>query len=552
MSRIDVRKLMPGATSCLECFVNATKGDKILIITDNIEIAEALAEASNKAGAEVMVYYLPQVLRPIKHLNDTLRKLIEYSTVVFTPFDDIEEESSFRKEIVELAGVGIGRKIAHMPSVTPKMFMGKGMLSLNSMEMQKMIERTEKLAMLLSATKKVIIQSAAHRETNLSLDLVGWNRSGIVSTGHIMKGSWGNLPSGEAFVLPKRNTAQGTIVIDKAISNLPYDDLPATIVITNGRVDIDSIKDGKSLKNLLKKCPDSMRTVCEFGIGTNPKHASNHALIENEKMLKTIHIAIGNNLVFGGDIEAPKHIDMVISKPTVLVRGLLSDENENEMICIIEGGQIRDERINSFFSVYYESFTKEIKGDAVITVKQGISVEDKGEFLFTWDEISKNDRARFIEFLQYNFCINWVDMAQIKKPDDLTFIASTKDNFVELVLNNEKTKAILKIDDGRTTALIVKKENGNLNIYKGDDMLYRCWQDHRGHKLRIPVGNVDTAKKVMEVWGCFDHAKPESVKNIIKNYNKKFNGGSELVYQLLNTLEKFGIIEITRPIDEPL
>lgn len=457
MNPLDHRDLMPGATACVECFVNVTKGDKILIITDNPEIAEALAVASKKAGGEVTVYYLPRVLRPIERLNKTLENLIFNSTVVFTPFEDYEKESSFRAEIVKLAVAGKKRKIAHMPSVTSKMFMGEGMLSLTPTEMQKMKEITEKLAILLSATKKVRIKSADRDETDLKLELEGWDRSGIVSTGHIMKGSWGNLPSGEAFVLPKKGTANGTIVVDRAISYVPNNELPVTIGITDGIV--DSIGDGESLRNLLKDYPENARLVCEFGIGTNPKHATNHTPVEIEKMLKTIHIAIGSNTAFGGDIEAPIHIDMVISKPNVWVTKLFNEEE----IPIIEKSIINEGRIDSFFNVHYENLSRDIKGDSYITVKNKKIVEAKE-----------------------------------------------------------------------------------------DDMLYRCWNDHRGHNLRIPVGNNATAKKVIEVWSCIDPDKPEQVKNIIKRFCKKFNGDSKLVYQLLNTLEKFGIIDITQHIDGAL
>ncbi len=453
MECTDIKELMPGATSCVENFVKIIEGDKILIITDNPKIAEALAEASVKVGGEVNIIYLPRIMRPIKHLSNTLKSMILGSDVVFTPFEAFKDERSFRREICELAKEGAGRKIAHMIGFTEGMFRGPGMLTLNSKEMQKMVDLTEKLAVLLSATKKIKIRSAIHDETELSLELEGWNRSGIVSTGHILKGSWGNLPSGEAFVVPKKGTANGTIVVDMAISELPSSELPLTMKITQGKIILESIKDGISLKNLLKDYSEDARTICEFGIGTNPKPCYGFSVIEIEKIIRTIHIAIGSNSVFGGDIKTQvPHTDMVIARPNVSADNLLS----NGTVDIIEEGTIMEEQIDSFFKVNYTCFSKELDSSAFIKVKQAVTVEEEG------------------------------------------------------------------------------------------DKLYRCWSDFRGHKLRIAIGDDETAIEVRKVWSLIDSKNIEKVKDVLLKFDKRFKVDGEHAYQLLNVLEKFGIIDITK------
>ena len=449
----DYNRLMPGATACVKEFADIKKEDKVLIITDKTAIAEALAKVSKDVGVEeVLVFYLPRVMRPLKQLSEALKSLILGSTVVFTPFDSMEGEVPFRTEIVKLAGVDDGRKIVHMPSVTPRMFCGDGMLGLDSNEITEMTKLTEKLAILLSAAKEIRITSASQNETDLCMDLGGWGHSGIVSTGHILKRSWGNLPSGEAFVLPERGTASGTIVIDKAIAGIPSNELPVTLNVTHGIIELDTIKNGKTLKNLLNNFyDDDARTVCEFGIGTNPKSTANNGPIEIEKMLKTIHIAIGNNAIFGGDIRGPvPHIDMVISEPTVTVEDLQSGS-----IDIIDGGLIKRDRIDAFFKVHYKSFPDKISDFATVKIISEVSAEED------------------------------------KK--------------------------------GR---------------------LCRCWRDYRGHKLRVAVGDDDTARKAKEVWSCIDSSPSQSVTKIFKQFNFKYGEDSKLACQLLRTLEKFGLIKI--------
>ncbi len=85
------------------------------------------------------------------------------------------------------------------------------------------------------------------------------------------------------------------------------------------------------------------------------------------------------------------------------------------------------------------------------------------EYLFSWDKVPGNDSKRLIEFLKQKFDISWVETARIEKIDDgKTIRVSTEKNYLSLTLNDEQTELNLKIDDGRTTELMVKTENGKL------------------------------------------------------------------------------------------
>jgi formylglycine-generating enzyme required for sulfatase activity len=102
-----------------------------------------------------------------------------------------------------------------------------------------------------------------------------------------------------------------------------------------------------------------------------------------------------------------------------------------------------------------------------ITSEELIQDEEKPErYLFCWENVPGNDSGRLIEFLMQNFNIEWIKAAKINKNDDDKTIRITNDtNFLSLTLNNEKNNVNLEIDDGRTDKFIVKKENGELNIY---------------------------------------------------------------------------------------
>ena len=56
-----------------------------------------------------------------------------------------------------------------------------------------------------------------------------------------------------------------------------------------------------------------------MGIGINPKAKIIGNVLEDEKVLGTCHIAIGNNVFYGGSNDVPIHLDGVITRPTIYV-----------------------------------------------------------------------------------------------------------------------------------------------------------------------------------------------------------------------------------------
>ena len=88
------------------------------------------------------------------------------------------------------------------------------------------------------------------------------------------------------------------------------------------------------------------------------------------------------------------------------------------------------------------------------------------EYLFSWGKVPGTDSERFLRFLMDDLDIGWVQNAKIVKSDDGKTLRIFNDKkSVEIKLDEVNKKAILKISDGKTRVLEVKKENGELNIY---------------------------------------------------------------------------------------
>ncbi len=88
------------------------------------------------------------------------------------------------------------------------------------------------------------------------------------------------------------------------------------------------------------------------------------------------------------------------------------------------------------------------------------------EYLFSWDNVPGKDSERLLRFLKDDLDIGWAENAYISKSSDGMIISISKGvNSAEIIMDEKKKKATLKISDGKTLYLKVKEENGKLNIY---------------------------------------------------------------------------------------
>jgi hypothetical protein len=186
----------------------------------------------------------------------------------------------------------------------------------------------EKLRQLFNDTDEIRITTKAG--TDLYYNIKGIN--GIVADGnYTTPGSGGNLPAGEVYAPPNGKRIDGKIVIDgssRVQNGTMLIQEPITLTVKDGNItEIAGGKEAKELENTLNwaasiaKHPGSVRRICEFGIGLNPKAKIIGATIVDDKALGTAHIGIGSNYWFGGNIYAIIHLDQVFRNPEVYFDG---------------------------------------------------------------------------------------------------------------------------------------------------------------------------------------------------------------------------------------
>ena len=88
-------------------------------------------------------------------------------------------------------------------------------------------------------------------------------------------------------------------------------------------------------------------------------------------------------------------------------------------------------------------------------------------YLFSWDNVPGKESEKLLKFLRDNLDVDWAGNAEIcKSSDDETIRIFKDENSAEIKVDKKKEKATLKISDGRTHNLKVKKVNGELGIYE--------------------------------------------------------------------------------------
>ena len=133
---------------------------------------------------------------------------------------------------------------------------------------------------------------------------------------------------GEVSQMPRVNCAEGTIVVDGPIAHIGQPDSPITLKVEKGRVVSVSgeCRQAAELRQIIEGI-EFAGNIAEIGIGLNPMCRRNGDFEEEKKARGYVHIAIGDNVFYGGDVQCAVHMDMVIHAPTVTRDRMLVVDN---------------------------------------------------------------------------------------------------------------------------------------------------------------------------------------------------------------------------------
>jgi len=310
--------LNSSAKIALRDCMNLNSTETLLVVTDDstLSIGTALFEVGKKLAKESTLVVMQERKVNGQEPPDQIADLMGKFNAVICPTRKSLTHTDARRKACEK-----GARVATMPGITEEV-----MIRTMGADYLKIAERTYKLTEILDKGKMAHVTSPAG--TDIYLPIEGINA--ISSTGLVNEtGKYGNLPSGESFLMPEEGKTEGIFVVDGSFASVGkiYEE-PIRITVEKGyAVKIEGGKEADKLKAALEPLGKEAYNVAELGIGTNDQAIVTGEILEDEKVMGTAHIALGNNISMGGTCGVGIHVDGVFLNPTVKIDDKIILEN---------------------------------------------------------------------------------------------------------------------------------------------------------------------------------------------------------------------------------
>ena len=278
------------AQNILRDCMGAQQGEEVLIVTDDsrVNIAQALYKGAVNLGCEAMMMVMKERELNGEEPPKAVAEAMKAADIVICPTAKSLTHTNARIRAAET-----GTRVATMPGITEKMF-SQGAMTADYAAVEQLTARITGCV--------------------LTLNLDG--RKGVPSPGVYRKpGQCGNLPSGEAYIAPLEDGADGEMIIDGSMVGIGRLGSPLRVVVKKGK--LQEVTGDKSEKLDILLANERNATIGELGIGTNEAAVLNGVILEDEKVYGTVHIAFGTNTSFGGVNKADCHMEGVILEPTL-------------------------------------------------------------------------------------------------------------------------------------------------------------------------------------------------------------------------------------------
>ncbi|MBI2251714.1 MAG: aminopeptidase [Armatimonadetes bacterium] len=303
--------LLKSAEIALRDCLGVKKGEQVLIITDEPlrKIGQIFWEKAKELLTEAILLEIIPRKTSGEEPPPLVAQALKTCDVFVIPTSKSLTHTKARREANKSGARG-----ATLPSITEDIM--KRTLSADYIKIAK---RSQKIAEILNQGRIVKITTPAGTKLTFSIE----GREADPDTGlYLKKGDFGNLPAGEAYVAPIEGTAEGILVVDGAMVGGIINQ-PIIMKVEQGFV-TDIGGNGEAtlkLKEMLKPFDKLARNIAEFGVGTNDQAIITGNVLEDEKVMGTVHIALGNNLHFGGKVDVPLYSDGILLSPTVEIDG---------------------------------------------------------------------------------------------------------------------------------------------------------------------------------------------------------------------------------------
>ncbi|MDO9517949.1 MAG: aminopeptidase [Methanosarcinaceae archaeon] len=304
-------ELKKSADTIIRTCMGVKPGESVLIVTDKCtdeRIANALFDAAVDADCEALLLAMKPRIQHGEEPPLVVAEAMRSADVILAPTSKSITHTKARQNACKM-----GARVATLPGITMDMMISGGMTA----DYGKMGAVAKEVFEALDGSKEIRVTTKLG--TDVVFDVAGceWK----ADTGNCTApGSMSNLPAGELFVAPA--SANGIVVIDGDMGGLGLLDEPIVIEVKNGYAVSFSGKRADELERMIDRVGPDARNVAELGIGINPAARLIGVILEDEKVGGTVHMALGDNSTFGGNVSVELHLDGIITSPKVYVDGV--------------------------------------------------------------------------------------------------------------------------------------------------------------------------------------------------------------------------------------
>jgi leucyl aminopeptidase (aminopeptidase T) len=268
-------------------------------------IGEALRDEAGAAGADAVLIVMDERDTHGAEPPASVAAALAACDVFIAPTSKSLSHTNVRKRASEAGARG-----ATMPGVTEDL-----LARVMAVDFDTMAARSMAVAEALSSGTRAHVTCPRGTDLRLAID----GRLGIADDGKLTeRGAFGNLPCGEGFIAPVYG--DGTVVAT-SVAPLGLSSDPARLTVAEGRIVAADGGLGPSFIELLLAHGTLGANLAELGVGTNDRAQLTGNVLEDEKILGTVHVAFGASAAIGGTVSVPIHLDVVILEASLEVDG---------------------------------------------------------------------------------------------------------------------------------------------------------------------------------------------------------------------------------------
>ncbi len=301
--------LHAGVRTVIRDCLAVRRGEAGLVIADDptADLAGALRDEAAAAGADAVLCLMDARSTDGEEPPAPVAAALAAADVFLAPTRRSLSHTQARKRASEAGARG-----ATLPGVTAA-------LLARTMAVDRSALAVRCGALAAALTGATIARVTCPAGTDLTLDLAG--RQGIADDGDLRRaGAFGNLPCGEGFIAPLGGDG---VLYATSLASLGLAEQPVALRVDGGRLTGGEGELADALGDRLRGAGGPQGTnLAELGIGANPSATLTGNVLEDEKILGSVHVAFGASAGIGGTVAVPVHLDCVVLDASITLDGV--------------------------------------------------------------------------------------------------------------------------------------------------------------------------------------------------------------------------------------